>query len=144
MARFKKLILLLDLCFCSIRFMILSPAFCANSIQQNNVFFQLSKSCWVGLTVLAVGLVLSLFVVWPHPNLNTLCVQHLDAYSLSKKYKKYICSEKHKTQMLLAKLVLFLLEVLKCFFSNSDAIFTPLYIITVFYYFLLVWITFLS
>ena len=88
MARFIKLILILEMCFSSMCFMIFSPAFSANSIQWHKVFFWLSKFCWVGQIVLVLWLVLSLVFLWPHPhpNLITLCVLHLDAYPLSKIY----------------------------------------------------------
>lgn len=73
------------------------------------MFFWLAKSCWVGLAVLAVWLVLSLLFLWPVPNLNTFCVWHLDAYPLSKDDKKHICSEKLKKHIWFANLFFFFL-----------------------------------
>lgn len=98
----------------------------------------------VGQSVLEVWLVLSLLFLWPHPYLDTLCVQHLDANPLSKNGNNISALKSSKNPCGLSSCFLFLFEVLKCLFSEFGAIFIPLYIIAVFDYFLLVWITFLS
>ena len=136
MARFIKLILILEMCFSSICFMIFSPAFSANSIQWHKVFFWLSKFCWVGLIVLVLWLVLSLVFLWPHPhpNLITLCVLHLDAYPLSKIYLLW----KAQKTCVACQGDFFPFWSSEVSFSKFGAFFILLYIITVFYYFLLV------